>query len=115
MSIQAVAWVLDHSRSSGSEWAVMVSLANHCDEYGYCWPSIDRIGREARLSESTARRALQSCVAHGELQGPVPPDELPPEVRFRYEFRRPDRRPNVYLLVALSTGVSDRHPAEGHG
>jgi len=46
---------------------VMLSLADHADQDGVSWPSIDTIAHEARTSRSSAIRALSSLVDAGWL------------------------------------------------
>lgn len=93
MSIQAVSWVLEHSRSEHSERLVLIALANHAGEGNKAWPSIPTIAREAGLGESTVRGAIKALLALGELEeegfGPyrtrcfrltlTPPGSAPPQ------------------------------------
>ena len=48
--------------------AVLHALADHADESGRCWPSIDRIARWAGCNEKTARKALQRVVDMGAVE-----------------------------------------------
>lgn len=48
--------------------AVLHALADHADENGVCWPSIDRIARWAGCNEKTARKALQRVVDMGAVE-----------------------------------------------
>lgn len=68
MSIQAIAWVLEHSRSEGMDRLVLLAIANHADAGGLnSWPSWERIGAEARVSRATVWRAISKLTAMGEL------------------------------------------------
>ncbi len=50
MSIQAVAWALEQN-IPGTAKLVLISLANCADhQTGHCWPSMERIAREASCS-----------------------------------------------------------------
>lgn len=68
MSIQAIAWVLDHSDAFGVDRLVLIALANHANsETGECRPGYRRIAHEARVSTSTVGRAVRRLAALGEV------------------------------------------------
>lgn len=67
MSIQAVAWVLEHSTTTGSDRLVLIAIANHVDSTGWCWPSIPAIAHEARVDKRTVYRAIDSLEEWGDL------------------------------------------------
>lgn len=68
MSIQAVAWVLEHSKAELADRLVLIAIANHCDARGHnAWPSAKHIAREARVTRRTVQRAIQSLEKLGEL------------------------------------------------
>ena len=68
MSIQAMAWVIDHSQATGSDYAVLLMLANHYNhETGQCNPGYRRIASEARVSRSTVGRSVERLCELGEL------------------------------------------------
>lgn len=67
MSIQAVAWVLDHSESCYSDRLVLIAIANHIGPTGWAWPSIESIAHEARVGRSTVFTAIDTLVDIGEL------------------------------------------------
>lgn len=110
MSVQAISWVLQHSKSEGSTRCVLVSIANHVSPDGEGWVYVDRVLQEANCSEHTYRRAIRWAVDNGEL------------VR---EFNRgdatkaaPNRRPNSFRFVALGVpnvrGPKLDTPPESH-
>jgi helix-turn-helix protein len=69
MSIQAMVWVLEHSRTAGYSRLVLLAIANHADAHGHnAWPSIDQISREANVSRATTYRALNDIVTLNELE-----------------------------------------------
>jgi hypothetical protein len=69
MSVQALAWVLDHSRSENTARLVLMSLANHAGVDGAsAYPSIATMARQARCGESTVRKALETLQSLGELE-----------------------------------------------
>lgn len=64
MSIQAMAWVFDHSEATGGERLVLLAVANH---YDFNDPPLSVLAREARLSRSATIRAIARAEADGEL------------------------------------------------
>jgi hypothetical protein len=57
MSVQAISWVLEHSESAGAARHVLISIANHADQFGQnSYPGMRRIAREGNL------RSLHSVV-----------------------------------------------------
>lgn len=101
MSIQAVAWVLEHSEATLADRLVLIAIANHADGRGWnAWPAVDRIAVEARVDRRTVFRAIETLEAAGELT-----------------VKRRPGRPNIYGITALMgwqdvtpQGVADCHP-----
>ena len=68
MSIQAVAWVLEHSEATLADRLVLIAIANHADARGWnAYPSVRLIGAEARCGRSTVYRAIEALERSGEL------------------------------------------------
>ena len=68
MSIQAVAWVLEHSEATLADRLVLIAIANHADARGWnAFPSVRLIGIEARCGRTTVFRALEALERSGEL------------------------------------------------
>jgi hypothetical protein len=66
VSVQAIAWVLEHSSADGYLRLVLLSVANHAKADGTgAWPSYETISKEAGISR---RRAI-SCVQRLEQAG----------------------------------------------
>lgn len=69
MSIQAVAWVLDQSRSRGYARLVLIALANHHNAgTGRCDPGQRLIAKEAGISPGSVGAQIRALVALGELE-----------------------------------------------
>lgn len=69
MSIQAVAWVLEHSESKLGDRCVIISIANHTDKYGrFARPSVRTIAEESNMHERNVQRCLQSLEEMGEIE-----------------------------------------------
>jgi Helix-turn-helix domain len=67
VSIQAVGWVLQHSRAKGVTRLVLISLANHANDQSMCWPSQRTIAREAGIGKGTVSLAIDRLLEMGEL------------------------------------------------
>lgn len=94
MSIQAVAWVLEHSQAKLADRLVLIAIANHADARGVnAWPSLPKIAEEAGVHETTVWRSVKVLEELGELT----------------VERRPGK-PNRYNLVALNP----LQPAKGY-
>lgn len=68
MSIQAVAWVLDHSESRGFARLVLIALANHANDSHECWPAQRTLAREAGMSPGSVPEQIRKLVDLGELE-----------------------------------------------
>lgn len=69
MSVQALSWVFDFSKSQHSSRLVLLSIANHAKADGTgAWPSYERLSTEALIDRSTVRLCLQELEDLGELQ-----------------------------------------------
>jgi hypothetical protein len=105
MSIKVMTWVFDNSPMTNSNRLVLLALADHADDETWsCYPSIARLARKARLSESTTRRALQCLERAGAISVKV----------HGGESRREDRRTNRYTILQKH-GVSDCNPVTTYG
>src|ERR1700739_362903 len=59
MSVQAISWVIDHSKHKGNTFVVLLMIANHAKSDGTgAWPSVATICKESRLSRRTVQRCL---------------------------------------------------------
>lgn len=102
MSVQAMAWVFDHSKSTGNDRLVLLAIANHASkDGGGSYPSVPTIASEARVSDRTVTRSLKRLAALGELR-----------IVTGGGVGHGQHKTNLYALPALSTGVTGCHPAE---
>ncbi len=67
MSIKVMTEVWDSSSAKGSARLVLLSLADHANDEGYCYPSIARLARKSVLSERNVQLVLGELEARGEL------------------------------------------------
>lgn len=57
MSVRALTWAFDQPIFA-NEKVVLLSLADHANDCGECWPSINRLAQRARVSVRTVQRCL---------------------------------------------------------
>lgn len=104
MSVQALGWVFNHSKSTGTARLVLLSIANHVDPDGEGWVHVKRVLAEAAVSLDSYRRAIAWAEEHGEIE------RLVQEGGSR---KMPDRyRPNVFRFPALRP-PQDATPSNG--
>lgn len=104
MSIQAMAAVLEDvgSEVQGLDRLVLLSLANHANDVGECWPSVATICREVAAHDKSVRRALGRLAKGGWIE--------------RFTNAAPDlripgnKRPNLYRLGRWSRRVEHLDP-----
>lgn len=58
-------WAMDDPRLRLGTLLVLLTLADHADDEGVCWPSMDRIAMNARLTTRQARRVVGSLIEWG--------------------------------------------------
>ncbi|MFW7526319.1 helix-turn-helix domain-containing protein [Vibrio ostreicida] len=65
MSIKVMSYVWDIPQFKGSDKLVMLCLADHADEHGLCWPSIETIARKSGVSATTVKSTLKKLETGG--------------------------------------------------
>jgi hypothetical protein len=94
MSVQAIAWVLDHSQSTNTARCVLIAIANHMGGDGSGWVYVERVCHEANCSLKSYHRAVQWAIDEGELE------------RVQHagggERTHVRHRPNLFRFPALS-------------
>jgi hypothetical protein len=69
MSVQALSWVIEKSRQRGSNFVVLLMIANHAHSDGTnAYPSYERLAKESRLSARSVMRIVDALIASKELQ-----------------------------------------------
>lgn len=66
MSLESMAIVLHHSRSSGTAKLVLLGIANHQGDGG-AWPSIETLAKYANVTERQVQRAIVTLRGRGEV------------------------------------------------
>lgn len=68
MSLKAMAAVFDLPQSVGtSARCILLAMADHADDEGYCFPSVTKIEAKTAVSRSTVKRTRQDLVEAGWL------------------------------------------------
>ena len=70
MSLHAIGQAFSYSHAQGPAFAVLVALADWArdENNGECWPSLTTLAAKARVSRSTAIRALVELERLGEVE-----------------------------------------------
>ncbi len=68
MSVQAMTWVIENSAQKGSNLLCLLMIANYADKKNaVCWPSIDLLASDCRLSRRQVIRIVQDLAESGEV------------------------------------------------
>ncbi len=59
MSIRVMTQVWDHSTQKGSALLLLLALADHAADDGFCWPGIERLAKRVRMSSRSVMRKIQ--------------------------------------------------------
>lgn len=117
MSIQAVSYVLQHSKTKLWDRLVLISLANHANPWRRTWPSVRLLAKEAGLSRRTVQRALNRLEKMGEIEEVDPKIEGSPGTvvwhMLRYEQVEPDVGEATEKSPIRSPSDSRRFPIRG--
>lgn len=91
MSLERVSWAWKLPLPTATK-LVLLAIADHANEDGFCWPGVVRIATKCNLSERSVQRHIRVLVARGFLQ-----------VEERH---RPDgsQSSNLYHLPTVSPG-----------
>ncbi len=69
MSIRLMTAVLeDDTLTDATETLLMLALADHANDSGYCWPSITLLAKRARVSERQAQRLITKLIEDGRIE-----------------------------------------------
>jgi Helix-turn-helix domain len=67
VSIKVMAEVWESSSAKGGARLVLLALADHANDEGYCHPSVARLARKSALTERNVQLILRNLEARGEL------------------------------------------------
>lgn len=71
MSVRVMATVWADSEHSGGKLLLLLALADHANDQGVCWPSLETLAQKSRMSERHVRRLLRELEESGELRTEV--------------------------------------------
>ena len=97
MSVQALSWVLEHSRATHDTRLTAIALANWCDEDGVGGATKARLASAARISEASIWRGLRELQSLGEI-AQVSADGAPAWWRSLPS----NRRPNLWRILGVA-------------
>src|SRR5579863_4006594 len=64
-----MSWVIEKSRHKGSEFVVLLMIANHAHSDGTgAWPAAETLARESRITARHVVRIIPKLEASGELE-----------------------------------------------
>lgn len=122
MSLQAISWALDLSSAGGNDRLVLIVMAHHTDDVGFCGLSKATLADETHLSESTVMRAQQQLTQLTEIEPILDGPNAPAWWRAIPVNRRPKLfRMTGFLGSQYATpihrraGVSKRNPSPDPG
>ena len=70
MSIKVMSYIWDHPTvdgPKGSELLLLLAIADHAADDGYCWPTIGVLAAKIRMTERSVMRFVQALEKRGEL------------------------------------------------
>ena len=67
MSIALMSQIWKHSKFSGGELLVLLALADHANDEGYCWPAINSIATKSRLKRRRTIDVINTLVESGAI------------------------------------------------
>jgi hypothetical protein len=68
VSLKVMTQVWERTDLSQSQTLVALALADHADDEGECWPSLDRVAEKSRLKKRQTQRVIQQLEQIGILQ-----------------------------------------------
>lgn len=77
MSVEAMAWAFKQDLPDSQIKLVLLSLCDHADEDGRCWPSQERLAQKSACSVRTVRRRIQQLADMGILTIRYRPQKTP--------------------------------------
>ncbi|MBP8291458.1 MAG: helix-turn-helix domain-containing protein [Caldilineaceae bacterium] len=67
MSVKIMARVWDDSMHTGSALLMLLAIADHANDEGVCWPSVETLAAKARVQARQAQNLIAHLVESGEL------------------------------------------------
>jgi hypothetical protein len=109
VSVRVLGRVWDHSQHGGTTLLVLLKLADHADDHGFCRPSIEALARGARIDRRTVQRRLRALEETGELTV-VEPGTGRRATRYRVIVGDPDEGRQIAAPTTTDEGRHDATP-----
>jgi DNA-binding transcriptional regulator YhcF (GntR family) len=68
MSIKIMTWIWENSLEEGTNLLMLLAIADHANDDGVCWPSIERLAQRARVKERQAQYIIKNLEANGAIE-----------------------------------------------
>jgi DNA-binding transcriptional regulator YhcF (GntR family) len=105
-----MAWAYSQETvTSPTAMAVLLALAKHADEAGFCFPSVERIGTLARLDPRTVQRQIKALEALGVVRREIGGGLVP-----KSGDRNQGRASSYQLVDAAVPTVSEAETTPAH-
>ncbi len=67
MSIKVMSAIWDNSQQTGSALLMLLAIADHANDDGVCWPSVETLAQKARVKARQAQNLIVQLEESGEL------------------------------------------------
>ncbi len=67
MSIKVTSWVWQHAPAKSTQLLLLLAIADHCNDEGVCYPSVQRLAEKCRITMRRAQQLIEALRASGEL------------------------------------------------
>lgn len=105
MSIKAMTWVWDSApkKFKSTKLLVLLAIADHCNDDGFCYPGVKRLAHKARISHTRCQDIIRELKEDGVLA-----------VSIQDGIKTAHGRTNLYILngYRLSIGLPELVPLE---
>lgn len=68
MSIKIMSQIWENSNQSGAGLLLLLALADHANDEGYCYPGVNRLAHKIRRTENAVQKTLKALVESGDLE-----------------------------------------------
>lgn len=68
MSVKVMSWVWEHSPYRGVQLLVHLALADHANDDGIAWPSVNRLADKARCDRRYVQRTIEQMKTDGTVE-----------------------------------------------
>lgn len=118
MSVKVMSWVWENSPNQGGELLVLLGMADHANDAGErIFPSVESLGKKARLSRRQVQRILRKLEETGQIKqlGHHIPRGRPDRATIEYGIEMTILRPAENGVTSMTErgDISDQKEASG--